>query len=257
MKQLLFRADDLGYSEAINYGILKSVKEGVINNVGIMVNMPASKHGVDLIKDYDISFGQHTNICVGRPLTDPKKIPSLTTKDGFFKSSKVYREAKEDFVDYEEVMLEIEAQYHAFKELFGKNPDYFEGHAIASKNFFNAMQDFAEKNDLTYSGLPEGMQPNSVKEDAYMFINKKKAYLTMESMSPNYDPYEMIKKVIENKRTDGVELVVFHPGYLDNYIFEHSSLLKPRVVEVEMLTSQKTLKLLSDNNVTLLEYKDL
>ena len=28
MKKILLRADDLGYSEAVNYGIEKSVKEG-------------------------------------------------------------------------------------------------------------------------------------------------------------------------------------------------------------------------------------
>lgn len=37
---------------------------------------------------------------------------------------------------FEEALIEIEAQYDKFIELFGKKPDYFEGHAIASDNFF-------------------------------------------------------------------------------------------------------------------------
>lgn len=65
MKKILLRADDLGYSEAVNYGIEKSVKEGLISSLGVMVNMPATQHGVDLIKDCPLALGVHTNICAG------------------------------------------------------------------------------------------------------------------------------------------------------------------------------------------------
>ncbi|MBR3265159.1 MAG: ChbG/HpnK family deacetylase, partial [Erysipelotrichaceae bacterium] len=32
MKKILIRADDLGYSEGVNYGILKSVKDGLVRS---------------------------------------------------------------------------------------------------------------------------------------------------------------------------------------------------------------------------------
>ena len=78
MKRLLIRADDLGFSEGTNYGIAKSIKDGIIRNVGLMPNMPAAQHGYDLIKDENVCLGQHTNICVGKPLTDSALIPSIT-----------------------------------------------------------------------------------------------------------------------------------------------------------------------------------
>ena len=131
MKKLLLRADDLGYSEAVNYGIEKSIRQGLIRSLGVMVNMPATLHGVDLIKDCDIALGVHVNICAERPLSDPALIPSLVDENGHFKSSQTYRSASEDFVVFEEVIIEIEAQYHRFQELFGRKPDYFEGHAVA------------------------------------------------------------------------------------------------------------------------------
>ena len=49
MTKVIVRADDLGYSEAVNLGIEKTVKDGIINNVGVMVNMPATQHGLDLL----------------------------------------------------------------------------------------------------------------------------------------------------------------------------------------------------------------
>ena len=84
MKKILVRADDLGYSVAVNYGIAKSVKDGIIKSVGIMTNMPSIQHGLNLLKDVDVCYGLHTNICVGKPITDPKLIPSITNENGEF-----------------------------------------------------------------------------------------------------------------------------------------------------------------------------
>ncbi|MCR5229384.1 MAG: ChbG/HpnK family deacetylase, partial [Solobacterium sp.] len=106
MKQLLIRADDLGFSEAVNYGIEKTVKEGLIRSVGIMTNMPAASHGVRLLDGCDVCYGQHTNICAGFPLSDPAVIPSLVQENGEFRTSSEYRKAyKEgrDFVVLDEV----------------------------------------------------------------------------------------------------------------------------------------------------------
>mgnify|MGYP002169931989 CR=1 FL=1 len=58
--------------------------------------MPATQHGYDLLKDTEICLGQHTNICAGRPICDPKLIPSIVQENGEFKTSKEYRSAKED-----------------------------------------------------------------------------------------------------------------------------------------------------------------
>lgn len=45
MKRILVRADDLGYSEGVNYGIAQSVQHGIIRSVGVMPNMPAAHMG--------------------------------------------------------------------------------------------------------------------------------------------------------------------------------------------------------------------
>lgn len=50
MKKILVRADDLGYSEGVNCGIAKSVKEGIIRSVGVMPNMEAVTHGLKLLE---------------------------------------------------------------------------------------------------------------------------------------------------------------------------------------------------------------
>ena len=54
MKNIIIRADDLGYSKGVNYGTYESVKNGLINNVGVMVNMKDTLHGLDLLKPFEI-----------------------------------------------------------------------------------------------------------------------------------------------------------------------------------------------------------
>ena len=256
-KKVLFRADDLGYSEAVNYGIEKAVKEGLIQSVGVMVNMPAALHGVELLKNEPIAFSQHTNICVGKPLTDPEKIPSLVDVDGNFKSSKIYREAKEDFVVLSQVRLEIEAQYQRFLELFGRKPDYFEGQAVTSDKYFKAMKQFAAERGLKYSGLPQGQGPNSLTEDAFIDVNGTKVYLYMESMQADYDPYHTLNKLLANLHDDGVDMMIFHPGYLDDYILKNSSLLIPRTAEVAFLTDPAVKARLEQLKIELISYKEV
>ncbi len=249
MKKIIVRADDLGYSKGVNLGIEESVRNGIIRSVGFMTNMPESRNGYDLIKDLDVCLGQHTNICVGKPLCDPKDIPSLVDEKGEFKSSKTYRSAKEDFVDLDEVILEIEAQYEKFKEITGKEPAYFEGHAVASDNFFKGLQIVANRHGLDYLGMSfDGTVP----------FRNQKVRMCMDSVNKEYDPTAFLKQIAEAEDEENtIPVMVCHPGYLDAYILRTSSLLEPRALEVEMATSPKVKQWLEDHDVQLITYDDL
>jgi len=249
MSKLLIRADDLGYSEGINYGIEKSVRDGLIRSVGFMVNMPSSVHGYELIKNLQVCLGQHTNICVGRPLTDPKLIPSITNENGEFKSSKQYRSANEDFVVLHEVIIEIEAQYKRYKEIVGEDPHYFEGHAVQSENFFKGLEIVAKKHNLKY--LPFSMTNEPV------IVGDTKVYMSMESMKPDYNPFDALVRVLDIPHEDGCDVFVCHPGYLDGFIIKNSSLLWPRPLEVDMLCDQETKEYIKKSKVKLVTYDDL
>ncbi len=249
MKKILIRADDLGFSEGINYGIEKSVKQGIIKSVGVMVNMPATIHGLNLLKGENVCLGLHTNICVGKPLTNPKLIPSICDENGNFKSSKIYRSKKEDFVSLEEVILEIEAQYQRFVELVGEKPHYFEGHAVMSDNFFKGLEIVAKRHNCHY--LPVSFtEPIKFKNTTL--------HISMDSMKPNYDPFESLKKATNEEYGEN-EMCMFvcHPGYLDAYILNVSSLLIPRTLEVEMASSHETKKWLKENDIQVVTYDDL
>ena len=81
MKRLLIRADDIGYSYAVDLGIARSVNEGLVRSVGLMPNMPEAERGWSLVADAGVAVGQHTNVCLGKPCADPALIPSMLNEN--------------------------------------------------------------------------------------------------------------------------------------------------------------------------------
>ncbi len=253
MIKLVIRADDLGHCEAINYGIEKTVKEGLIKSVGLMPNMPAAEHGLRLLEGTGVCIGQHTNVCLGKPCADPRLIPSLLDENGNLKSSKAYRAAfKEgrEIAELEELVIEIEAQYHRFVELVGRDPDYFEAHAVMSGNLSKALEIVAEKYNLPYCDI-------SPIDTTGTFNGKQIASCTMGSMTQDYDPVQCLKEAVAGANPDVPNIFVCHPGYVDASLLRNSSLTLNRTKEVEMLCDPAVREWLAGQGVELLTYRDI
>lgn len=244
--KLIMRGDDLGFSEAVNHGLLKAVKDGVITSVGLMVNMPASVHGFELLKNQDVALGLHTNICVGNPVGDPSKIPSLVDFNGAFCSSKTIRARQDDTIDVGECEIEIEAQLRKFQEITGKMPDYFEGHAVFSANFFTALANVAKCHQLFY------VNPF----DPKCGIQTKITGLPMAKMDPDnlYEPMAYVQAHLPAILENECSLLVFHPGYLDQFILDNSSYTLVRPKECEFLCSKALTDFLAANRIELVNF---
>ena len=254
MKQLLIRADDVGYSYAVDLGIARSVREGLVRSVGVMPNMPEAERGWGWISDCDIAVGQHTNVCIGHPCASPELIPSLLNKDGTFKSSRTYRAAfKEgvDFVDFDEAVIEIEAQLEQFYQIVGREPDYFEAHAVASQNLNAAISYVAQEH-----GYRE--QPISTDPSAAVICGSTPVRAVLRSMQPGYEPAQAIKETVLGMEDGETVIYVCHPGYLDNFILQNSSLTTDRTKEVDALIDPELRKWLeARDDLRLVDYRDL
>lgn len=249
MKRLLVRGDDLGYCEAVNYGIARAVRDGIVHSVGIMANMEWAEHGVRLLDGLDVTFTVHSNISQGRPITDPALVPSLVGENGEFKDKNIYRNAKEDFVVLEEAILEVEAQYQRVVELTGKKPYCVEGHAVPSANFFKAMTIVAQRHGVEYMKMTP---------DRRAVLGKTRLQLSMDSGNPDYNPFESLKKAaLMETAEDEAVIMVLHPGYVDEYVYETSYITRQRAQEVAMAINPETKKWIEENGVTLLTYQDL
>ena len=248
MKKLLIRADDLGYCEAVNYGIARAVKDGIVRCVGVMPNMEWAEHGVRLLDGTDVIFTVHANICQGKPLTDPKLIPSLVDGDEF-KDKSLYREAKEDFVVLDEVVMEVEAQYLRLVELTGKKPFMVEAHAVPSANFNKALAIVATKYGVESLQFDPKRGPK---------VGSTYFKFSMDSGNADYNPLESMKKAMSQEfAEDEAMLMVLHPGYVDEYVLNTSYITTQRALEVAMAINPETPKWCEENGVKLLTYADL
>lgn len=247
MKTLLLRADDLGFSEAINYGIARTVQKGLIQNCGVMVNMEATEHAVRLFRHIPCCMGLHCNISVGRPVCAPETVPSLVDASGHFYDSKKYRCAAVEFASVEDLKKELTAQYSRFVELFGRKPAYFEAHAVASKNLGIALELVAKEQDLFYQPSFQDFTLGEVK-----VIN-----MPMHSMDPHYDARTALKSELSKAEEGRCYLYVCHPGYLDAYLLRHTSLTLPRADEAEMLCDPEISRWLDEQGFYLTTYDQL
>lgn len=256
MKQLLIRADDIGYSFAVNVGIARSVNEGLVRSAGLMPNMPEAARGWDWIEDSGVAIGQHTNLCLGAPCADPALVPSLLDENGQFKSSREYRAAfaeGREIAAYDELVIEIEAQLARFRKIVGADPDYFETHAIQSANVARAIHDVAARH-----GLKE--QPLSFDPNAVVRCGDTDVHMALEDMLPpdQYDPAEFVRRTVENMADGETYVLVFHPGYLDAFILGNSSLTVNRTKEVDALIDPELRAWLEEqDSLRLITYRDL
>lgn len=247
MKKLLLRADDLGFSEAVNYGILKTVQKGLIRNCGVMVNMAATEHAVRLFQHVPCCLGLHCNVSVGRPVSDPGDVPTLVDGSGEFHNSRKYREAKEEFASIEDLRRELTAQYTQFFKLFHRKPAYFEAHAVASKNLAIALEQVAKEYDLFY-------QPSF---QDFTLGGTYVVNMPIGSMAPGYDARAALKAELSKAEDGGCYLYVCHPGYLDAYLMKHTSLTLPRADEADMLCDPEIRHWLIEQGFVLMTYDQL
>ena len=248
MAKILVRADDLGYCEAVNYGIARAVKDGIVRSVGVMPNMEWAEHGVRLLDGTDVIFTVHANICQGKPLTDPALVPSLVGQNGEFKEKEIYRAAKEDFVVLEEAVMEVEAQYLRLVELTGKKPFMVGAHAVPSNNFNKAIVMVAQKYGVEH--LKFGPRRPMIGKTTFKF--------SMDSGNPDYNPFESFKKAaLQPMAEDEACLMVLHPGFVDAYVLDTSYITTQRAREVEFATNPEVPKWCAENSVQLLTYADL
>lgn len=247
MKKLLLRADDLGFSEGVNYGIAKTVQNGLIRNCGVMVNMAATEHAVRLFQGIPCCLGLHCNVSVGRPVCDPATVPSLVDGDGIFHNSRRYRNAAAEFAAVDDLERELTAQYRRFLELFGHKPAYFEAHAVESRNLAVALERVAEEQGLLY-------QPSF---QDFTLGGTYVVNMPVQSMAPDYDARTALKAALSGAEEGRCYLYVCHPGYLDAYLLQNTSLTLARADEADMLCDPEIAGWLEKRGFTLVTYDQL
>lgn len=95
MRRLIVNADDLGYTEGIDRGIVEAHERGIVTSTSLMVDRPAAAHGVELARGTRLSVGLHAVL---------------------------------DGVEPERCEAELTRQLARFEELVGTRPTHVDSH---------------------------------------------------------------------------------------------------------------------------------
>ena len=148
-------------------------------------------------------------------------------------------------------MIEIEAQLARFLEVVGRDPDYFEAHAVMSNNLNRAIAYVAERHG--YKNQPPSFDPAAV-----VTCGSTPVRMVLRSMTPGYDPAACIRETVAQMADGDTTVFVAHPGYLDQFILNNSSLTTDRTKEVDALISPKLRTWLeAQPDLALIDYRDL
>lgn len=256
--KLLVQSDDYGITKAQACGALEGIRNGIIRNTGLFVNMPWSSECVEWIYPYleQIAFGIDLNSSTGKSLLRHELIPSLTHKDGSFLTSRENRaldtEANNyDHIIYDELYAEFDAQIQKFVELCGRLPDYLHPHAYMTETTKRVISALADKYHRPFS-----MRYIEEKYgETYARMNWVKLGEPSVQIQSDLKSYLLNDEAGFLKKDFGY--LVTHCGYADETIMELSSFNLVRMKDLEALCSDDVKRWINDNDIELVNFREL
>ena len=85
MKNLIVNADDLGWTDGVNRGIIEAFHHGIVTSTSLLANGAAFAGGVEAARSAPgLGVGVHLNLSDGPPVAEREAITSLLNDDGEF-----------------------------------------------------------------------------------------------------------------------------------------------------------------------------
>ncbi len=243
MTKIIINADDFGYCEAVNYGIISAHNNGIVRSTSMMANMPGVEHGVGLLKENKtLNCGVHMTLSCGRPLLSNLK--TIVDKDGFF-----IRRITDEIIekmDCDEIYREFCAQIDRVKGL-GIDISHLDSHHHIHTlvSLKPVIEKIVTKYNLPIRG---GFEYNLEYSKVVPLIDS----FYKENVSEEY----FIKNIDEIMKYDVVD-IMSHPAFLDDYILNSTSYAIDRTKEHKILTSKKVKEFLEKNGLVISSYRDI
>lgn len=266
MKKLLIQSDDYGFTYGVTDGTIRAIKDGLIRNTGLFVNMKSSEYAAQCIKDLDVCLGIDINLQAGSPVSDPQLVPHLITSENRFRSSRqilkentlssVYRylyNFEIDPFDYDEVLIETENQVKRFIELVGRTPEYINGHSIITPNTEKAAKEVAKKYNIKHN-CSDLYFNDFYKDLAYVGEYKP---CSLEEQLKLDSKNDLLKHILPSIKDNEINYFICHCGYIDKDLFSETSLTIQRINDVALATDKDIIEYIKKNEIELITYRDI
>jgi predicted glycoside hydrolase/deacetylase ChbG (UPF0249 family) len=274
LRRIWLCADDYGLSPGVNRGIRDLIERGRLNATSVMVVGPAiGRDEVSLLQaaaanSPRCSIGLHATLTAPfRPLT-----MHFQPLDGgmFLSFPKLLRAGLLRSLDPEIIRAELMVQLAAFNELFGRAPDFVDGHQhaqlfpVVRDAFLTAVKEAAPNAWVRQSGRDAPLlrrlgTPKALFLDILSAQFRRRAWRASIAFNPGFaGAYDFSQQpdfsVLMRQFLDGLPdngLIMCHPGFVDETLLSLDPLTVQREHEHAFLGGEHFPQLLAANKVTL------
>ena len=274
LRRIWLCADDYGLSPGVNRAIRNLIERGRLNATSVMVVGPAL--GRDEVNALKHAAANSPRCAIGLHATLTPPFHPLTMHfrplDGglFLPLAGMLRAGLLRRLDPEIIRAELIAQLAAFKELFGRGPDFVDGHQHVQlfpqvrDAFLAAVKEAAPKAWVRQGGRHQPLMqrlgmPKALFIDLLSVQFRRSASRANIAFNPAFagaydfsketDFGELIKQFLDGLPDGG--LIMCHPGFVDDILVSLDPLTDQREREYEYLAGDGFPRLLAANNVTL------
>jgi predicted glycoside hydrolase/deacetylase ChbG (UPF0249 family) len=267
-------ADDYGLSPGVNRAIRDLIGRGRLNATSAMMVGPAI--GRDEVSALQATAASRSRCAIGLHATLTAPFRPLTMHfqpiDGgmFLGFARLLRAGLLRRLDPEIIHAELIVQLTAFNEMFGRAPDFVDGHQHVQlfpqvrDAFLTAVKQAAPNAWVRQGGRRQPLArrlgtPKALLLDVLSAQFRKRASRANMTFNPGFDgAYDfsrqpdfsvLMRQFLDGLPEDGV--IMCHPGFVDDILVSLDSLTVQREHEHAFLGGEDFPRLLAANNVTL------
>jgi predicted glycoside hydrolase/deacetylase ChbG (UPF0249 family) len=287
VKNLIVNADDLGWTDGVNRGILEAFHHGIVTSTSLLANGAAFAGGVEAARSAPgLGVGVHLNLSDGPPVAERETITSLLNDDGEFAGGPerlLLRRVRRGLI-LGEVESEWDAQIQKVRDA-GIAPTHLDGHKhvhmlpglfeialkLAKRHDIGAIRVSLEASSLRaalssgkklHAGvvLKQGVQARGLKllaRDAREQAERA-GISTADYFCGIAQTGELTREGLAQfvkSLPDGTTELICHPGYADAALQKTQTRLQDsRQTELQILTDTGIRNLVASLGIRLIDY---
>jgi len=287
VKNLIVNADDLGWTDGVNRGIVEAFHHGIVTSTSLLANGTAFAGAVEAARSAPgLRVGVHLNLSDGPPVADRESVASLLNERGEFRGgpeSLLLRRARRGLL-LSEVENEWDAQIQKVCHA-GIAPTHLDGHKhvhmlpglfeialrLAKRHDVGAIRVSLETSSLR-TALSSGSKQNAgvvMKQGVQargLKLLARDAREQAEHAGISTADYfcgiaqtgELTREGVEQfvkSLSDGTTELMCHPGYVDAALQKTRTRLQDsRQIELQILTDTGIRNLVASLGIRLIDY---
>jgi predicted glycoside hydrolase/deacetylase ChbG (UPF0249 family) len=287
VKNLIVNADDLGWTDGVNRGIVEAFRNGIVTSTSLLANGAAFAGGVEMARAArGLGVGVHLNLSDGEPLADRETVTSLLNNEGEFAGgpeSLLLRRARRGLL-LGEVECEWDAQIQKVRDA-GIEPTHLDGHKhvhmlpglfaialrLAKRHGIGAIRVAHEASSLRAAlstgakqragvVMKQGVQARGLKllaRDARE-LAERAGIATTDYFCGIAQTGELTREGVEQllkSLPEGTTELMCHPGYADVELQKTETRLQgSRETELGILTDTGIRNLVASRGIRLIDY---